>query len=114
MRAVSILSCTVLLGACVPTTTPVSSVPKGPAIEIVEAARAADTSRIVLRYKDGSAIPEADESRAVLKAQTIACQEGESAIADTRTRSGGLLTVNVFCVGVLQSDEVIDGTRLKT
>lgn len=44
----------------------------------------------------------------------IACQEGESAIPDTRTRADGLLTVKVFCVGVLESDQVIDESRLKT
>lgn len=113
MRAFVVISTAALLSACVPTG-PVSEAPKGPAIEVVEAARAADTSRIVMRYKDGGAIPAADENRAVIKAMEIACTEGESAIADTRTRADGLLTVKVFCVGVLQSDQVVDGTRLKT
>jgi hypothetical protein len=113
MRALAFISAAALLAACIPTG-PVVEKPKGPPIEIVEAVRAADTSRIVLRYKDGAAIPTADENRAVIKAMEIACREGESAIPDTRTRADGLLTVKVFCVGVLESDQVIDGTRLKS
>ena len=113
MRALFIIPAVAVLAACVPPG-PVSEKPKGPPLEIVEAARAADTTRVVLRYKDGAAIPTADENRAVLRAMEIACREGESAIPDTRTRKDGLLTVNIFCVGVLQSDQVIDGSRLKT
>lgn len=110
MRAV-LIPAVAALAACVPDG---PEVPKGPPIEIVEAGRAADTTRVVLRYKDGSAIADADENRAVLRAMEIACREGESAIADTRTRENGLLTVRVFCVGVLESDQVVDGSRLKT
>jgi hypothetical protein len=113
MRALLLIPAAALLAACVPTG-PVSKEPKGPPIEIVEAARADDTSRIVLRYKDGAAIPVADENRAVIRAMEIACREGESAIPDTRTRADGLLTIHVFCVGVLESDQVIDGSGLKT
>ncbi|WP_154666733.1 hypothetical protein [Litoreibacter arenae] len=113
MRALVLIPAVAVLAACVPPG-PVSEKPKGPPLEIVEAARAADTTRVVLRYKDGAAIPASDENRAVLRAMEIACQDGENPIADTRTRENGLLTVRVFCVGVLQSDQVIDGTRLKT
>ncbi|RLJ60318.1 hypothetical protein BCF46_0516 [Litoreibacter meonggei] len=113
MRALFLIPVAAVLAACVPAG-PVSEKPKGPPIDIVEAARAGDTTRVVLRYKDGAAIPAADENRAVIRAMEIACQEGESAIPDTRTRADGLLTVKVFCVGVLQSDQVIDGSRLKT
>lgn len=114
MRAVTLIPAAALLAACVPTGPVVEEKPKGPPLEIVEAVRAADTSRIVLRYKDGTAIPEADESRAVIRAMEIACKEGETAIPDTRTRASGLLTVSVFCVGVLETGEVIDGSGLKT
>ena len=114
MRALALIPASVVLAACVPTGPIVEEKPKGPAIEIVEAFRAADTSRIVLRYKDGNAIPEADEARAVVRAKEIACKEGETAISDTRTRDSGLLTVNVFCVGVLDTGEVIDGSGLRT
>ncbi|WP_298257149.1 hypothetical protein [uncultured Litoreibacter sp.] len=113
MRALALIPAAAVLAACVPTG-PVSEEPKGPPIEIVEAGRAADTTRVVLRYKDGAQIPVADENRAVTRAMEIACQEGESAIPDTRTRDGGLLTVKVFCVGVSQSDQVIDGSGLKS
>ncbi len=113
MRALTLIPAAAILAACVPTG-PVVEKPKGPPIEIVEAVRAADTSRIVLRYKDGAAIPAADENRAVVRAMELACKEGESAIPDTRTRSNGLLTISVFCVGVLESDQVIDGSRLKS
>ena len=113
MRAVALIPAAALLAACVPAG-PVAEKPKGPPIEIVEAVRAADTSRIVLRYKDGAAIPATDENRAVIRAMEIACKEGESAIPDTRTRADGLLTVKVFCVAVLQSDQVVDGSGLKT
>ncbi len=88
--------------------------PKGPPIEITKAVRAGDTAKITMRYKDGGVIPREDESRAVLKAMEISCQEGESGIPDTRTRADGQLTVNIFCVGVLTSDEVIDGSGLKS
>lgn len=99
--------------ACEPTTTSTKPAePKGPAIEITEAARAADTTRVVMRYKNGGAIAAADENRAVRRAMEIACNDGENAIPDTRSRSGGLLTVNVFCVGVLTTGETIDGSGL--
>jgi len=113
MRALALIPTATVLSACVQTGA-IAEKPKGPPMEIVEAARADDTTRVVLRYKDGAAIPEADENRAVVRAMEIACQEGESAIPDTRTRADGLLTVKVFCVGVLESDQVIDGSRLKT
>lgn len=112
MRVLAFIPVAALLAACVPPG-PASEKPKGPPIDIVEAVRAADTTRVVLRYRDGTAIPEADENRAVIRAMEIACQEGESAIPDTRTRADGLLTVRVFCVGVLQSDQVVDGSGLK-
>lgn len=89
-------------------------VPKGPPIEITEAVRAADTTRVTMRYKDGGAIPVSDEARAVAKAMEIACREGEGGIPDTRTRADGLLTVNIFCVSVLTSEEVIDGSGLRS
>ena len=113
MRPLTLIPVAALLAACVPPGAGTEK-PKGPPIEIVEAARAGDTTRVVLRYKDGASIPAADENRAVVRAMGIACQEGESAIPDTRTRADGLLTVKVFCVGVLHSDQVIDGSRLKT
>ncbi|MCY4180963.1 MAG: hypothetical protein OXD48_11970 [Litoreibacter sp.] len=101
------------LAACeVPPTKP--EVPEGPAFEITQATRAGDTTTVVMRYKDGSAIPREDEARAALKATTIACREEEDAIADTRKRSKGLLSVNVFCVQLFQTDEVVDGSGLKT
>ncbi len=113
-----LLSATALLAlaACDPADFQTSKpeAPKGPPIEITQAVRAADTARITMRYKDGGAIPAEDENRAVLRAMEIACQDGEKAIPDTRKRADGLLTVNVFCVGVLTSDEVIDGSRLKS
>lgn len=111
MRAL-LIPAVAVLSACIPEVG--LEAPKGPPIEIVEAGRAADTTRVVLRYKDGSGIPVADENRAVLRAMEIACREDENAIPDTRTRASGLLTVNVFCVGVLQSEQVVDGTRLKS
>ena len=113
MRALALFPAAAVLAACVPTG-PVSEKPNGPPIEIVEAARAADTTRVVMRYKNGEAIPAADENRAVIRAMEIACLEGENAIPDTRTHADGLLTVNIFCVAVLESDQVIDGSRLKT
>jgi hypothetical protein len=48
------------------------------------------------------------------RAMSIACKEGESAIADTRSREGGLLTLHVFCVNVLTTDQEIDGTGLRS
>ncbi|PTX56559.1 hypothetical protein C8N43_1218 [Litoreibacter ponti] len=110
MRA-ALIPAALVLSACVPEG---PEAPKGPPIEIVEAARALDTTRVVMRYKDGGAIPAADENRAVLRAMEIACREGENPISDTRTRADGLLTVNVFCVGVVETDLVVDGSRLKT
>ncbi|MEM6408119.1 MAG: hypothetical protein AAF700_06830 [Pseudomonadota bacterium] len=101
------------LAACeAPNTKP--EVPEGPPFEITKATRAGDTTTIVMRYKDGTAIPRTDEARAALKATTVACREEEDAIADTRTRAGGLLSVNVFCVQLFQTDEVVDGSGLKT
>jgi hypothetical protein len=103
------------LAACEPgtvSTTP--DVPEGPKIEIVEAARAGDTTRVVMRYKDGGAIPLEDEGRAALRAASIACMDGETPITDTRARASGLLTVNVFCIGVQTSDQVVDGSGLRT
>lgn len=116
MRLTLIPVALMVLAACEPTdlTEKKPEAPKGPPLEITEAVRAADTTRVTLRYKDGGAIPAEDENRAVVKAMEIACRDGENAIPDTRTRAGGLLTVNVFCVGVLTSDEVIDGTGLKS
>lgn len=105
----------VALAACEPgtvSTTP--DVPDGPKIEIVEAVRAGDTTSVVMRYTDGAAIPLEDEGRAALRAASIACMDGETPITDTRTRASGLLTVNVFCVGVQTSDQVIDGSGLRT
>ncbi len=103
------------LAACEPgtvSTTP--DVPEGPKIEIVEAARAADTTRVVMRYKDGGAIPLEDEGRAALRAASIACMDDETPIPDTRTRAAGLLTVNIFCISVQASDQVVDGSGLRT
>ncbi len=115
MRVTFLSLALVALTACEPTGFGEKpEAPKGPPIEITEALRAADTTRVTLRYKDGSAIPLEDEGRAVAKAMGIACMEGENAIPDTRTRAKGLLTVNIFCVGVLTSDEVIDGSGLRT
>lgn len=111
MRAAALPALGLILAACVPEG---PEAPKGPPIEIVEAFRAVDTTRVVLRYRDGSAIAPDDENRAVLRAMEIACREGENPIADTRTRADGLLTVRVFCVGVLETDMVVDGSRLKT
>ena len=84
--------------------------PKGPPIEIVEAGRKLDTVRVAMRYKDGSAIPEADTSRAMARAMQVACQEGEDPIADTTSRKNGILTANVFCVQVLKTNQVVDGS----
>ncbi|MEP3345493.1 MAG: hypothetical protein ABJN34_11635 [Litoreibacter sp.] len=114
MRAFAFIPAFAVLAACVPTGPVTEEAPKGPPIEIVEAVRAADTSRIVMRYKDGTAIPTTDENRAVIRAIEIACHEGENAIPDTRTRADGLLTIKVFCVGVLETGQVIDGSGLKT
>jgi hypothetical protein len=91
-----------------------ASVPSGPAIEITEAVRLFDRVRVVMRYRNGDAIAVDDEMRAVQKGASIACNEGEETIADTRERDGGLLTVHYFCVATpTSSDEVIDGTGLK-
>lgn len=98
-----------VLAACEPTGT-APSVPKGPPIEIVEAGRKLDTVRVAMRYKDGSAIPEADTSRAMARAMQVACQDGEDPIADTTSRKGGILTANVFCVQVLKTNQVVDGS----
>lgn len=116
MRLTFIPAAMLALAACEPTgfAEKKPEAPKGPPLEVTEAVRAADTSRITLRYKDGGAIPPEDENRAVVKAMEIACKDGENAIPDTRTRAAGLLTVNVFCVGVLTSDETIDGSGLKS
>lgn len=99
--------------ACEPTGSATSE-PKGPPIEIVEAGRKLDTVRVAMRYKDGSAIPEADTARAMGRAMEIACLEGESAIADTTSRANGILTANVFCTQVLTTDQVVDGSAFKT
>ncbi|MEM9582498.1 MAG: hypothetical protein AAGA08_05220 [Pseudomonadota bacterium] len=115
MRFAFIPAMVLALAACEPTGfSEKPEAPKGPPIEVTEAVRAADTTRVTLRYKDGTAIPMEDESRAVAEAMKIACRDGEGAIPDTRKRAGGLLTVNVFCVSVLTSDEVIDGSGLKS
>ena len=103
------------LAACEPGTVSTKpDVPEGPKIEIVEATRTGDTTSVAMRYKDGGAIPLEDEGRAALRAASIACMEGETPITDTRTRTAGLLTVNVFCVGVQTSDEVVDGSGLRS
>lgn len=99
----------VTLVACEPTGT-ASSEPKGPPIEFVEAGRKLDTVRVAMRYKDGSAIPEADTSRAMARAMEVACREGETPIADTTTRADGILTANVFCTQVITTDTVVDGS----
>lgn len=116
MRFTFIPAVLLALAACEPTGfgEKKPEAPKGPPIEITEAVRAADTTSVKLRYKDGGAIPLEDENRAVVKAMEIACLEGENAIPDTRTRAEGLLTVNIFCVGVLTSEETIDGSGLKS
>ncbi len=100
------------LMACEPTTT-TPTVAKGPPIEILEAGRKLDTVRVAMRYKDGSAIPAADTSRAMARAMQVACQAGEQAIADTTSRRNGVLTANVFCVQVVKSNQVVDGTPFK-
>jgi len=75
------------LAACVPgTASNKPDIPEGPKIEIVQAVRAADTTRVTMRYKSGDAIP----------------------------LEAGLLTVNVFCIAVRTSDQVIDGSGLRT
>ena len=103
-----------LVAACEETAGSGETVAKGPPLEIVEAARALDRTRVVLRYKNGNPVATEDEGRAVSRAMSIACKEGENAIADTRTRDGGLLTVHVFCVTVLTTDQEIDGTGLRS
>lgn len=114
MKVLSLfIPATLVLAGCVADMPLVTGPSKGPRIEIVEATRARDTTRVVMRYKGGGLIPVTDETRAVGRALAMACNPGEDAIADTRTRENGLLTVKVFCVGVLQSDQVIDGTRLR-
>ena len=103
------------LAACEPgavSSTP--DIPEGPKIEIVQAVRAGDTTRVTMRYKSGDAIPLEDEGRAALRAAGIACMDDETPITDTRTREAGLLTVNVFCVALRTSDQVIDGSGLRT
>lgn len=91
----------------------VSKAPSGPPIEITEAARTLDRTRVVMRYRNGGAIAADDELRAVQKGAEIACREGESPISDTRERADGLLTAYYFCVSVGASEEVIDGSGLK-
>lgn len=113
MKKLTLLLGGLALAACdTPTTSSEPAKPKGPPIEITEAARAGDTTRVVMRYRNGGEIAVTDEERAVLRAMEIACNDGENAIPDTRTREGGLLTVNVFCVSVLTTDETIDGSGL--
>ncbi len=115
MRFVIVPAALLALTACEPTGfSEKPEEPKGPPIEITQAVRAADTTRVTMRYKDGGAIALEDEGRAVAEAMKIACREGEGGIPDTRKRADGLLTVNIFCVGVLTSDEVIDGSGLKS
>ncbi len=99
----------VTLVACEPTGTAPSE-PKGPPIEIVEAGRKLDTVRVAMRYKDGSAIPSADSSRAMARAMEVACLEEETPIADTTNSENGILTANVFCTQVLTTDTVVDGS----
>lgn len=98
--------------ACEPTGTDPST-PKGPPIEIVEAGRKLDTVRVAMRYKDGSEIPEADKGRAMARAMGIACRDNEDAIADTTERKNGILTAYVFCLEVLATDQVIDGSGFR-
>lgn len=116
MRFYGIAAAAILgVAACEPVATATSTEPEaptGPALEITQATRAGDTTTVSLRYRNGSAIPVGDEPRAVRRAMEIACNEGENPIADTRTRDGGLLMVNVFCVGVRSTDETIDGSGL--
>lgn len=100
-----------LVAACEPEEPEVA---KGPPLEIVEAARALDRTRVVMRYKNGNPVAAEDEGRAMARAMSIACKDGESAIADTRSRDAGLLTVHVFCVTVLTTDQEIDGSGLRS
>ncbi|MEM7470837.1 MAG: hypothetical protein AAF340_05740 [Pseudomonadota bacterium] len=114
MKLFLVISALAALTACDPVGGAKPEVPEGPPFEITKATRAGDTTTVLMRYKDGSAIPADDVTRAVSKAKTIACREEEDPIADTRKRSEGLLSVNVFCVQLFQTDEVIDGSGLKT
>ena len=98
-----------VIAACEPTITAPSK-PKGPPIEVVEAGRKLDTVRVAMRYKDGSAIPEADAARAMTRATEVACLEGETPIPDTTSSANGILTANVFCTQVLTTDQVVDGS----
>lgn len=113
MRITAILAGTLMLAACDPISTG-SDAPKGPPLEIVQASRLLDTTSVVMRYRNGSPIAVDDEGRAATRAAEIACMEGETAIPDTRTREEGLLTINVFCVAVTTSEEVIDGSGLRS
>jgi len=111
MRLIFPILALALVAACEPTE---PEAPKGPAIEVVEAARALDRTRVAMRYKNGSPIAADDVGRAMGRAMSIACKDGESAIADTTSREGGLLTAHVFCVTVLTTDQEIDGSGLRS
>lgn len=108
-RRLSFLLC---MGGVLACEMPETEEPVGPPLKVTEAVRRGDTVEVSMTYKDGSEISVEDEGRAMAHAMGLACQETEGPIPDTTERAEGVLLLQVFCVGLLTTDETIDGSGL--
>ncbi len=108
MRKVLMTAALVALAGCEVPMAPADlpPVPAGKPLTVA-VGRGGDRAKVIVRHEDGSAMTRADEVRALAKARTVACDGGRTAYEDKVDLADGAYTIEFFCAGIAQSDEVV-------